>query len=132
MANSPPPKKTLKKQKPKNPSSIYNSVWPDSQIENLGQNTGDLPPRTIADYSILHFKKERGGVVTSRKCKWGLSCSRAQKASISEQWGFRALCGGAVWQDKFTAVHIAAEPEGPGGSHGGLPAHKLYHRYSCG
>lgn len=42
------------------PSSIYNLVWPDSQIENLGQNTGDLPPRTRADYSTLHFKKRKG------------------------------------------------------------------------
>lgn len=34
---------------------IYNLAWPDSQLENLGQNTRDLPPRTMADYSILHF-----------------------------------------------------------------------------
>lgn len=36
-------------------------TWPGSQIENLGQNTGDLPQRTIADYSIPHLKKKGGG-----------------------------------------------------------------------
>ena len=68
-ANAPPSKtkkqnqsinQTNKQQKSK-PLPICNLVWPDSQIENLGQNTGDLPPRTIADYSILHKKKKRGG-----------------------------------------------------------------------
>lgn len=47
------------KQIKKKPLPICNLVWPDSQIENLGQNTGDLPPRTIADYSILHKKKKK-------------------------------------------------------------------------
>lgn len=133
---APPPNKQTKNQKTqktKNKKTLLHLqlAWPDSQIENLGQNTGDLPPRTIADYSILHFKKERGGG-PSRKCKWGLSCSTAQQATISEQWGLCSLCGDAAWQDKFTAVRITVEHEGPGGSHLGLTAHKLYHRYSCG
>ena len=128
-ANTPPPSKTKKQNQPINqtnkknkPLPICNLVWPDSQIENLGQNTGDLPPRTIADYSILHYKKKRGEE-TSRKCKWGLSCNKAQRATISEQQGFRSPSGNAVWQDKLTAVPSTVEHKGPGGSHLGLTAH---------
>lgn len=124
---NPPNEQTNKKQ----PSSISNLAWPNCQIENLGQNTGDLPPRTIADYPVLRFAKIKLGEQTSRKCKWGLSCSEAQRATISEQEGFCSPRGDAVWQDEFIAVHITAERKGPGGSHLGLAARKLYHRYSC-
>ena len=82
-------------------------------------------------HSTLKKKKKRGEE-TSRKCKWGLSCNKAQQATISEQQGFRSLSGNAVWQDKFTAVHITVAHKGPGGSHLGLPVHMLHHRYSCG
>ena len=66
-ANVPPSKtkkqnqsinQTNKQKKQASPHLQSGLAW---QIENLGQNTGDLPPRTIADYSILHKKKKKMG-----------------------------------------------------------------------
>lgn len=135
---APPPQtnkqKTKKTQKTKNKKTLLHLqlAWPDSQIENLGQNTGDLPPRTIADYSILHFKKERGGGVLlgSANEDWA-AVQHNRPPSLSN--GDFVLCA-EMQPDKTSSLQFASpwSTRAPGGSHLGLTAHKLYHRYSCG